>query len=157
MKRQPNSSTHYRISSRFGGKSFGVQKRVVFVYPKPNEKTKLYEINWHSGSIFLLTPMCYSYMKYGIEYVPPIDVQRPEWETHLSQKHVMESAYPTIDLHNLFPKWFFVTLWITQKPGGQWFFDSVADLFSVPPPPPPITWDHWGRRDFEIGARNNFG
>ena len=53
LKRQPNSSTDSRISSRFGGKSFGVQKRVVFVLQRPNEMTKLYETNKDMVSFFI--------------------------------------------------------------------------------------------------------
>ena len=64
----------------------------VFVYPNPNEETKLYEINCHYGSTFL---------------IPPRDRTEMAWACvclRLSQKQPIETTFPTIDLHVLFPK-----------------------------------------------------
>ena len=59
----------------------------------------------------------------------------------MSQKQLIETTSPTIDLPNLFLKWIFVTLWTTENQGASDFFHSVAasvtDHFLDPPPPPP--------------------
>ena len=114
-------------------KSFAFQIVVIFLYPDPNEKTKLHEIYWHFSSIKITSPN-----EHSIQYTPSINIT-PHWS----------------DSSRIILKTIAILLQFDSSQGaGLSFFASVAD--QIPPGGGGgVTVKRSGERDFAPCAGYN--